>query len=93
MPVLLQYFTSLRYATCVTNLQFIVTSQGTATFDSYTNCKARKAVIVEGNNLLDKGSMVANAQHGGSRNSGLSIIETKGTNHFISLENLMPVGP
>lgn len=37
--------------------------------------------------------MVANAQHGGSRNSGLSIIEIKGTNHVISLENLMPVGP
>jgi hypothetical protein len=77
---------SRSYATCVRNVQSIVTWQRTMGFDVYDNFPSLTLVIGERDDSLDRPSMLASAEQGQTRNRGLSILKTIGTNHFISLE-------
>ena len=77
---------SRSYATCVKNVQSIVAWQHTTGFDVYNNFPTLTVVIGERDSSLDRRSMLASAEQGQKRNPGLSIHETTGTNHFISLE-------
>jgi hypothetical protein len=55
-------------------------------YDVYENYPSLTLLIGERDDSLDRPSMLASAEQGKMRNSGLSIIKTIGTNHFISLE-------
>jgi hypothetical protein len=77
---------SRSYATCVKNVQSIVAWQRTTDFDVYSNFPTVDVIIGERDSSLDRCSMLASAEQGQERNDGLSILQTEGTNHFISLE-------
>ena len=80
------FVNSQRYATCVNNVQSIVSWQRTIGFEVYDNFPTLSIVMGARDTTLDGPSMLASAEQGQARNNGLSIIRTKGTNHFISLE-------
>ena len=61
-------------------------SRRDAGFDLYDNFFEAKVLVGERDTTLDRASMVASAEQGRERNSGVAIIETSGTNHFICLE-------
>jgi pimeloyl-ACP methyl ester carboxylesterase len=77
---------SRSYATCIINVQSIVAWQRTMGFEVYDNFPLLTVVIGERDSSLDRRSMLASAKQGLKRNSGLSILTTMDTNHFISLE-------
>ena len=80
------FSTSRSYATCVKNVQSIVKWQRTKGFELYDNFPQVTVVIGERDSSLDRRSMLASASEGQARNSGVYILETTGTNHFVSLE-------
>ena len=80
------FSTTRSYATCVNNIQSIFSWQQKMGFNLYDNFPALTVVVGERDNSLDRPSMLASAEQGQMRNSGLSILKTIGTNHFISLE-------
>ena len=80
------FSTARSYATCVINAKSIVAWQRTMGFEVYDNFPLLTVVIGERDSSLDRRSMLASAEQGQARNSGLSILTTMGTNHFISLE-------
>ncbi|MFT7403691.1 alpha/beta hydrolase [Zhongshania sp.] len=77
---------SRSYATCVANVRSIFAWQRSTQFDVYENYKFLTVVLGERDTTLDLKSMKASALQGQQRNSGLSILQTEGTNHFVSLE-------
>jgi len=77
---------SRSYDTCIKNVQSIVSWQRKTGFEVYENFSSLTVVMGEGDTTLDGTSMLISAEQGQARNSGLSIIKTKDTNHFISLE-------
>lgn len=77
---------SRSYATCVANVKSIVNWQRAKGFELYRNFPSLTVVIGERDSSLDKRSMLASAKQGQNLNSGLSILRTEDTNHFISLE-------
>jgi len=77
---------SRRYDTCIKNVQSIVHWQRTTGFEVYDNFSSLTVVMGECDTTLDGASMLASAEQGQARNSGLSILKTTDTNHFISLE-------
>ena len=80
------FVNSRSYATCVVNVQSIVSWQRTIGFEVYDNFPSISIVMGARDTTLDGPSMLASAEQGQTQNHGLSIIRTKGTNHFISLE-------
>ena len=80
------FSTARNYATCVSNIKSIYTWQRTMGFDLYENYSSLTLLIGERDNTLDMATMESSAKQGRARNSGLTIIQTVGTNHFISLE-------
>ena len=74
------------YATCVANVKSIVSWQRATGFELYRNFPSLIVVIGARDSSLNKRSMLASAKQGQNLNSGLSILQTEGTNHFISLE-------
>lgn len=77
---------SRSYDTCIKNVQSIVAWQRAMGFDVYDNYPVLTVLIGERDDSLNRPSMLASAEQGQARNSGLSIVETVATNHFISLE-------
>jgi len=77
---------SRSYDTCIKNVQSIVGWQRATGFEVYDNFLSLTVVMGESDTTLDGTSMLTSAEQGQARNSGLSIIKTKDTNHFISLE-------
>jgi hypothetical protein len=77
---------SRSYATCVTNVKSIVDWQRRTGFDVYCHFDSITVVLGERDSSLDKTSMHVSALQGEKQNKRLSILMTKGTNHFISLE-------
>ena len=77
---------SRSYATCVANVKSIVNWQRAAGFELYRNFPSLIVVVGARDSSLNKRSMLASAKQGQNLNSGLSILQTEGTNHFISLE-------
>ncbi|MEH6550149.1 MAG: alpha/beta hydrolase [Pseudomonadales bacterium] len=85
--LLMSIFSTTRsYDTCVKNVQSIFTWQRTMGFEVYDNFPLLTVIIGERDTTLDGRSMLASAEQGQTRNSGLSILKTMGSNHFISLE-------
>jgi hypothetical protein len=85
--ILMSIFSTTRsYNTCVKNVQSIFIWQRTMGFEVYDNFPLLTVVIGERDTTLDGPSMLASAEQGQARNSGLSILKTIGTNHFISIE-------
>jgi hypothetical protein len=80
------FVNSRSYATCVVNVQSIVSWQRTIGFEVYNNFPSISIVMGARDTTLDGPSMLTSAEQGQIQNNGLSIIRTKGTNHFISLE-------
>ena len=74
------------YATCVANVKSIVNWQRATGYEPYRNFPSLIVVIGARDSSLDKRSMLASAKQGKKLNRGLSIMQTVGTNHFISLE-------
>jgi len=74
------------YASCVKNVESIFSWQRTMGFEVYDNYPSLTVIVGERDDSLDIASMLASAEQGQARNSGLSIIKTKDSNHFISLE-------
>jgi hypothetical protein len=54
--------------------------------EAYDNFPLLTVVVGEQDTTLDNRSMLASAELGLARNSGLRIIKTEHTNHFLSLE-------
>jgi hypothetical protein len=77
---------SCSYDICIKNVQSIVAWQHTMGFEVYDNFPLLTVVIGACDTTLDGVSMLASAEEGQARNSGLSILKTIDTNHFISLE-------
>jgi pimeloyl-ACP methyl ester carboxylesterase len=77
---------SRSYASCVTNVKSIVYWQRTTAYEVYRNFPSLIVVIGARDSSLDRRSMLASAKQGQNLNSGLSILQTEHTNHFISLE-------
>ena len=85
--LLISIFSSTRsYATCVINAQSIVAWQRSMGLEAYDNFPLLTVVVGEQDTTLDNRSMLASAEQGLARNSGLRIIKTEHTNHFLSLE-------
>lgn len=80
------FSTSGCYNTCIANVRSIYTWQRTTGFEVYNNYPAITVLLGERDSVLDNKSMLASAEQGQARNSGLSIFRTKDTNHLISLE-------
>lgn len=80
------FSTTRSYATCVINTQSIVAWQRNMGLEVYDNFPLLTVVVGEQDTTLDNHSMLASAEQGQARNSGLRIIKTEHTNHFISLE-------
>ncbi len=74
------------YATCVANVKSLRDWQRETGYEVYRNFPALTIVVGARDSSLDKRSMVASAEQGQNLNSGLSILKTEDTNHFISLE-------
>ena len=74
------------YDICVENVGDIVEweeNQGYSLFDNYE----RITVLVgERDDVLDNRTMVASAKRGALRNSGVKVVRTEKTNHFVTLE-------
>lgn len=80
-------FTASRsYETCVVNVKSIVAWQASRHFDVYDSFDALTIVLGARDAVLNNRTMLASAEQGLARNSGISIIKTENTNHFISLE-------
>ena len=77
---------SMNYRTCVRQLQSIVRWQRQNSVDVFRNFPKITVVIGEKDDTLDNQSMKTSAESGREKNTGVSILETAGTNHFISLE-------
>ena len=77
---------SMNYRTCVRQLQSIVRWQRQNSVDVFRNFPKITVVIGEKDDTLDNQSMKTSAESGRAKNTGVSILETAGTNHFISLE-------
>lgn len=83
----LSIFTTPRnYAVCVTNFRSIVRWQRETGFDAYENFATINVIIGARDSILNRQSMLASANAGQALNGGVSIIQTRNTNHFISLE-------
>ncbi len=82
------------YLTAVDNLRDIIAWQaGKAQYykrddfyELYTNFRKVTVLVGERDDILDVESMKASAAEGQSRNGGVRIVQTCGTNHFITLE-------
>ena len=74
------------YRTCVRQVQSIVKWQRQASIDVFDHFPNITVVIGEKDGTLDRESMKISAESGRARNNGVSILETTGTNHLISLE-------
>jgi len=74
------------YRTCVRQVQSIVKWQHQTSIDVFDHFPNITVVIGEKDGTLDRESMKISAESGRARNKGISILETTGTNHLISLE-------
>lgn len=74
------------YATCVTNVRSIRKWQRETAVTVYQGYAKITVVIGERDDILDNDSMRASAEAGGALNPAVAIIDTAGTNHFITLE-------
>lgn len=74
------------YQTCVRQVQSIVKWQRKTSIEVFDHFPNITVVIGEKDGTLDRKSMKISAESGQSRNNGVSILETTGTNHLISLE-------
>ncbi len=75
------------YRTCVKQVQSIVSWQGRTSVEVFCHFPKITVVIGEKDGTLDRESMKTSAQDGRKRNNGVSIVETVGTNHLVSLEH------
>ncbi len=73
-------FVPKQYATALTNIRNLNAWHNTATYELYDNFKAITVVIGEKDAILSRHAMLASAK----TNPRTIIIETQGTNHFIS---------
>ena len=80
------FCTARNYYTCVRNFQSIVSWQREINFDVYKNFDDITILLGERETSVDRPTQLESAKAGQARIKGLSIIETIGTNHFISLE-------
>jgi len=80
------FCTARNYSACVSNVKSIYAWQRNMDYDVYENYPSLTLIIGERDDSLDRPSMLASAEKGQAINSGLTIIKTTGTNHFISLE-------
>ena len=74
------------YRTCVKQVQSIVSWQRQTSVDVFRHFPKVAVVIGEKDGTLDRASMQNSAARGQACHDGVSILETTGTNHFISLE-------
>lgn len=74
------------YATAITNVVDISEWQRTQSHDVYENYHSITILIGERDDVLSTRTMTASATEGQTRNAGVRIVQTKKTNHFISLE-------
>ncbi len=80
------YFTPIRYATAVTNSVSIRDWQRDHEPGLFSGYERIDVVVGERDNVLDKRSMIASAEAGREQNSGVAILHTTQTNHFVTLE-------
>ena len=74
------------YATCVENVRSIQQWQQQQSYDLYQNFQRVVVLIGERDDVLEVSTMTASAHRGADLNPQLEIVETRNTNHFISLE-------
>jgi len=74
------------YATCVVNVSDIGQWQRQQPYALYQNFEQITVLVGERDDVLSTRTMTASAEHGAKLNQGLAIVQTTGTNHFISLE-------
>lgn len=74
------------YATCVVNIQSIINWQRDTPTDIYRHFATVQVVMGARDSVLDNTSMRVSAECGQALNSGVNIIPTEHTNHFVSLE-------
>jgi len=74
------------YATCLENVRDIGEWQKTQLHDLYENFARITVLVGQRDDVLSTKTMTASAMEGAKRNPRVSIVQTAGTNHFISLE-------
>ena len=74
------------YAISVENARNIVEWEEKHHYDLYENYREITLLIGERDDVLSNTTMMASAQEGVKVNSGVKIVQTTETNHFISLE-------
>ena len=74
------------YRTCVRQVQSIVRWQRQTSVDVFRHFPKITVVIGEKDGTLDRESMKISAESGRTNSTDVSILETTGTNHLISLE-------
>ena len=80
------YFTPIRYATAVTNSVSIRDWQRDHEPGLFGGYDRIDVVVGERDDVLDNRSMIASAEAGREQNSGVTILHTTQTNHFVTLE-------
>jgi len=74
------------YRTCVANVRSIQNWQLGTEFEVYQNFADVTVVMGARDDVLNNKTILASAQKGSALNSGVRIIQTENTNHFVSLE-------
>jgi pimeloyl-ACP methyl ester carboxylesterase len=80
------YFTPIQYRTCITNVRSIRNWQRHTDPSVYNNFERIDVVIGQRDDVLDNGSMITSAEGGVRQNTGVNIVRTEQTNHFVTLE-------
>lgn len=87
MDLLVTLFCNAKnYSTCVVNARDIAEWQSLQRYGLYSGYRDISVLVGERDDVLSTETMTASAQEGCKVNSGVKVVQTRNTNHFISLE-------
>jgi pimeloyl-ACP methyl ester carboxylesterase len=84
--LLSMFSTPQKYTTFVTNVKNIGQWQQSTSFEVYQNFKKVTALIGQRDDVLDCKTMIESVKEGVRRSNNMEWIQTKNTNHFITVE-------
>ncbi len=84
--ILSSFSTPKQYKTFVKNVKNLVLWQQNTDFDVYENFNKITALIGARDDVLDCKTMISSVKEGIKRSDAIEIVQTKNTNHFITLE-------
>lgn len=84
--LLSMFSTPKKYKTFVTNAKNLGQWQQSTSFDVYENFKKITALIGQRDDVLNCKTMIASVKEGVKRADNMEMVQTKNTNHFITVE-------